>query len=191
MKSQVEYITLVNFLESYPKSIFRLYFHFLEQSPEQDWIIKCKSSNEIITSELIDVLLRLHERDWFEDNNLNSDDIDKFTCEYLDIISEYYTERNFIKGERDSLDIAHWSIIKNLLTFEPSYIRYDYDDNEGRLNERSHPLNHLDIHYTTAGTFKLGFDSSNTRITDRVTFETFKDILENGKMRDNLCYRLK
>lgn len=45
-------------------------------------------------------------------------------------------------------------ILMELFTFEPSYIRYDYD----RKNEngRIHPLNHLDIFYTQSTTFKLG-----------------------------------
>lgn len=45
-------------------------------------------------------------------------------------------------------------ILMELFTFEPSYIRYDYD--EENANGRIHPLNHLDVFYSQSTTFKLG-----------------------------------
>lgn len=45
-------------------------------------------------------------------------------------------------------------VLMELFTFEPSYIRYDYD--EENEDGRIHPLNHLDIFYSQNTTFKLG-----------------------------------
>lgn len=50
------------------------------------------------------------------------------------------------------------SLLEEILRFEPSYIRYDNDPyNE---NGKLHPLHHLDINYSTYGTFKIGFNNS-------------------------------
>jgi hypothetical protein len=45
-------------------------------------------------------------------------------------------------------------MITYLLSFEPGYLRFDYDQ-DNKSNER-HPLNHLDIYYTNKNTFKIG-----------------------------------
>lgn len=161
---------------------------FLDKDTEDRLIVRCKTSSEIINSELIDFLIVLLENGWFSDSNINSDDIDKFACDYLDVVEEYYDIKSIFSDQKDSIDIEHWSIIKNLLTFEPSYVRYDYDPKH--VDGEIHPLNHLDIHYTTSGTFKLGFDRS-INIKDRLGFDIFKDILDNGKARGDLCYKLK
>lgn len=59
-------------------------------------------------------------------------------------------------------------ILIELFTFEPGYIRFDYDvENE---NGRVHPLNHLDIFYSQHTTFKLGCSLLN--------LEEFIEILE-------------
>ena len=97
-------------------------------------------------SELIDKLIVLLDKGWFSDNNINSDDIDKFACDYLDEIDDYCNVKGTTYEEKSNIYISHWSIIKVLLTFEPSYLRYDYDPEYE--NGESHPLNHLDIHYT-------------------------------------------
>lgn len=51
-----------------------------------------------------------------------------------------------------------WQILKKLLIFESGYLRYDHDDE--RKNGRLHPLNHLDINYSSDSTFKIGIDNS-------------------------------
>lgn len=60
-------------------------------------------------------------------------------------------------------------ILMELFTFEPSYIRYDYD--EKNQNGRIHPLNHLDIFYTQSTTFKLG--------CEQLELNKFMDILDS------------
>ncbi|WP_431001021.1 hypothetical protein [Klebsiella pneumoniae] len=47
-----------------------------------------------------------------------------------------------------------WTVFLKLMTFEEGYIRYDYD--EEHENGDLHPLNHLDIFYSSKPTFKIG-----------------------------------
>jgi len=62
-----------------------------------------------------------------------------------------------------------WGILKKLLVFEAGYLRYDYD--EVRQNGRLHPLNHLDINYSSDSTFKIG-------INNIINSNIFIDILD-------------
>lgn len=59
----------------------------------------------------------------------------------------------FDNKKADSL----WSIISYLFTTEDSYVRYDYDEEHVEMN---HPLNHLDVNYSTYGTYKIGLPDS-------------------------------
>ncbi|WP_203141006.1 hypothetical protein [Marinobacter mangrovi] len=65
-----------------------------------------------------------------------------------------------------------WELYKDLLTFEDGYLRYDYDSE--RQNGRLHPLNHLDIFYTSNSSFKLGIDKriSEEKLQDLLNVET-------------------
>ncbi|WFF79307.1 hypothetical protein [Delftia tsuruhatensis] len=47
-----------------------------------------------------------------------------------------------------------WSLMRELMLAEDAYIRYDWD--EKRQDGHNHPLHHLDICYSNAGTFKVG-----------------------------------
>lgn len=62
-----------------------------------------------------------------------------------------------------------WEILKKLLVFESGYLRYDFDEEheDGKL----HPLNHLDINYSSDGTYKIGLNNT-------IDSETFIDILD-------------
>lgn len=172
-----------------PSKYYSFVFPFsIQQDGEEGYIVRCRTSLEIIDSELIDKLIVLLDKGWFSENNVNSDDIDKFACDYLDEIEDYYSIKGTSDENKNNIYVSHWSIIKTLLTFEPSYLRYDYDPEYE--NGECHPLNHLDIHYTSSGTFKLGFDST-VNIKDRLRFDIFKDILENGKSRGEKCYKIK
>ncbi|QIE58717.1 hypothetical protein G5B37_03810 [Rasiella rasia] len=63
---------------------------------------------------------------------------------------DYYIQAN--NGE--SIGI---SILEEIFQSEPAYVRYDYDiDNE---DGKKHPLNHLDINYSSYGTYKLGLNN--------------------------------
>ncbi len=57
----------------------------------------------------------------------------------------------------DSVDFESFcELIKMLMLFEPGYLRYDYD--EERANGDIHPLNHLDIYFSSNATMKLGLE---------------------------------
>lgn len=62
-----------------------------------------------------------------------------------------------------------WVILQNLLVFESGYLRYDYD--EIHENGDLHPLNHIDINYSSSGTFKIG-------IKDEINSDIFIDVLD-------------
>jgi hypothetical protein len=64
--------------------------------------------------------------------------------------------------EPGSIDADGLFILEEIFQFEPSYVRYDHDpENE---NGKLHPLHHLDINYSTYGTFKLGLNNAITNL---------------------------
>jgi len=73
---------------------------------------------------------------------------------------------------------SFWNLLKEVLFLEGGYIRYDYDE----LHEKGkfHPLNHLDIFYSSKGTFKIGLES-------RIDEKLFCDILN----KESECHFLK
>lgn len=80
------------------------------------------------------------------------------SIEYFDLIAAIEDVSldecgKFNKVKADAL----WNIISYLLTVEDSYVRYDYDEAHVEAN---HPLNHLDINYSTYGTYKIGLPDS-------------------------------
>ena len=56
----------------------------------------------------------------------------------------------------DSGNSIGLSFLEEIFLFEPAYIRYDSDPT--RENGRIHPLNHLDINYSSYGTYKVGLE---------------------------------
>lgn len=82
------------------------------------------------------------------------------------------------RDEEDSdIDINAYKMLEAFWANEPSYLRYDYD--EKNRNGDLHPLNHLDINMSDAGSYKLG-------IKRRLTPAEFEDIINK---RSN-CYYL-
>lgn len=71
------------------------------------------------------------------------------------------------------------SILEDLLLQEPAYVRYDYD--EKNAMEQKHPLHHLDINYSSAGTYKIGLKKS----IDDVFFEDLQDTTTNCRFLDH------
>ena len=63
------------------------------------------------------------------------------------------------------------SLLEEIFQYEPSYIRYDYD--EENENGKLHPLNHFDICYSSEGVFKIGLNC-------KIDFEFFEDILDTN-----------
>lgn len=165
---------------------FSFIFPFVLQQKNEIWIMKNKNSSGVISSEIIEFLISLIALGWFDDSNQLSHDLDSFACQFIDELKEY----NDTLVITSVLETEIWTTILTLLTFEPGYLRYDFDPDPSRMDEDSHPLHHLDVYFSPSGTFKLGFDS-NIGITSQLDFSIFKDILANGKNRKNVCYRLK
>ncbi len=69
-------------------------------------------------------------------------------------LTDYYIES-------DSSDFLGISILEEIFQAEPSYIRYDYDPSH--TNGNVHPLNHLDINFSSYGTYKIGLDNEITK----------------------------
>lgn len=63
------------------------------------------------------------------------------------------------------------SLVGILQTFEIGYLRYDYDDDPTRVNDITHPINHLDINFTNSATYKIG-------LNNRLDCKKLEDILD-------------
>lgn len=75
-----------------------------------------------------------------------------------------------------------WGLLKDLLTIEDGYVRFD-NDTEGYLkaknegNEHRHPENHLDIFYSNNNTFKIGLN----KLSEHEEFIDYFDIKTDCK----------
>lgn len=65
------------------------------------------------------------------------------------------------------IDSSGLFLLEEIFQFEPSYIRYDHDIE--RENGKLHPLHHLDVNYSTYGTFKIGLNNA-------ITHQYFEDL---------------
>lgn len=65
-------------------------------------------------------------------------------------LTDYYIESDTV----ESIGIA---ILEEIFQSEPAYIRYDNDpaNEKGKL----HPLNHLDVNFSSYGTYKIGLEN--------------------------------
>ena len=70
--------------------------------------------------------------------------------------------------ETDSSEIAGLYLLEEIFLFEPGYIRYDIDPE--RIKGKLHPLHHLDVNYSSYGTYKLG-------LNDKIVDSYFENIL--------------
>ncbi len=103
---------------------------------------------------------------------INSDNCLDFIEPILDL-EDYYNDK-------------YWLIFKDLLMQEDGYIRYDIDEvgyleAKKKNEEYRHPLNHLDIFYTTGATFKIGLDNSipENELIDTLNTKTNCKFLKN------------
>ena len=79
---------------------------------------------------------------------------------YLDVSEDGYS----------NADIEScFGLILRLLSMELGYIRYDYDPEHE--NKKLHPLYHVDINYSSKGTYKLG-------INRKMDVDEFIDMLD-------------
>lgn len=77
-----------------PSKYYSFVFPFsLECKDDDNYIVRCKTSLEVIDSQFIDRLIVLLDKGWFSENNMCSDDIDKFACDFFEEIEDYYSLR--------------------------------------------------------------------------------------------------
>jgi hypothetical protein len=70
------------------------------------------------------------------------------------ILDDYWVAIDDFEINKEEAEI-YSGLITYLLSFEPGYLRFDYDDRP----LQNHPLNHLDVYYTNKNTFKIGVQS--------------------------------
>ncbi|MEV9639700.1 hypothetical protein ABZ756_03260 [Mammaliicoccus sciuri] len=141
------------------KKIFSFNFPFnVEVQEEKNNPIIYDSITDLELNALnLTVLKSAFEETFYGNENQGILDLDS---ELMQVIDSFDTKPN-----KDQV----WQILKTLQMFESGYLRYDYD--EVRENGKLHPLNHIDINYTSDGTFKIG-------INDTLDCNTFIDILD-------------
>lgn len=85
----------------------------------------------------------------------------KVVSDMLSILNDNDFKQNMslrdYQNEDDSID--NWSLIilEEILGYEPAYIRYDCDKKNAK--GKLHPAYHLDVNYSSTGTFKIGLDN--------------------------------
>lgn len=70
-----------------------------------------------------------------------------------------------------------WELLLYLLSFETGYLRYDHDEN--RADPILHPVDHIDLFYSSNSTFKIG-------LQDRIDVDDLKSILNINEK----CYSI-
>lgn len=78
-------------------------------------------------------------------------------------LTDYYIES-------DTAETVGVMILEEIFQSEPAYIRYDNDP--VNVNGKLHPLNHLDINYSSYGTYKIGLEKE----IETVSFDDFLNI---------------
>lgn len=61
------------------------------------------------------------------------------------------------------MDNTLWTLIRELMLTEDAYLRYDKDSS--RINGHLHPEHHIDLYYSSSGSFKIGLDEKIDRPT--------------------------
>lgn len=84
-------------------------------------------------------------------------------CELIENAFNEFNLKNYFRFEE------YENIILKLIIFEDGYIRYDHD--YVREKGDTHPLNHLDVFYSTENTFKMGLNKT-------INQDEFIDILD-------------
>ena len=72
-----------------------------------------------------------------------------------------------------------WELLLYLLSFESGYLRYDHDEDENREDPILHPVDHIDLFYSSNSTFKIG-------LQDRIDVDDLKSILSINEK----CYSI-
>ncbi len=144
---------------------FSVYFPFsIQKLPcfdESQKIFQCNyafffKSNQVTSVVISDVISLLND-DYMR--NLSENAIDDLVYK----VDDFFMDEDGMHVDVGREQIA-WSIYSYLMTCEPGYIRYDYDEeNKEKLN---HPLNHLDVNFSKTCTYKIGLPESPRPIKD-------------------------
>lgn len=138
------------------KKYFSIMFPFsLEKRGERYRIYDSLTDLEI-DDKMISLLISIFKKDGVLEYSLEK---------AMDFIIESANEY----GYKNIDDI--WRLMFKLWYMEEGYIRYDYDAKY--QNGDKHPLHHLDINYSSGGTYKLG-------LKGKLSAEDFKDMLDTG-----------
>lgn len=128
----------------------------IETRAEENYRVYDPNSNTEIDNRKIALMERMLDLIDFEGKTVE----DIIEEAYLDVAVEGYTG--------DEVDQC-FGLVLRLLTMELGYIRYDYDPKN--FKGRIHPLHHMDINYSSVGTYKLG-------LTRKIQMEEFVDMLD-------------
>lgn len=156
------------------------------------WKLTTNGKTYFLSIELLNILVGFHNDGWFNEKEERKYKDSKKVFETHDFFS--FMERiedeykSFILNYPDNQEITDekdiWIIIKYLLSFEPGYLRYDYDDEENRVDIVKHPLNHLDINFTDNCKYKIGLE--NNSVDDRWKNIGFIELLNDSMPRHYL-----
>lgn len=124
-----------------------------------------------IDKTVVRILLDLAAEGFFNEREVNINIYDELDT-ILTSVKSNVKEESLV----DYYEEIVWSISKELLIFEPGYLRYDYD--EERADAEMHPLHHIDICYSSQATFKLGLQKTIIKNNqfERVEFINVLDI---------------
>ena len=117
------------------------------------WII-CDNRGEYLNSQIVSILLILYGEGLFNEN------ISSY-IEPLEFYERIFQAIKEIESDINITELLIWHLIRNLFLFEPGYVRYDFDDNDDRCNEITHPLHHLDFYFSSNATMKVGVAKNN------------------------------
>lgn len=141
----IDRMSRVFFIHGNEEKYFSIVFPFY--TFEDDGKFRFTFQNEIeITSQLISKVIAIIKCDEFKE---------KCSLDFVTPICEY----------EEGCDENFWILLRELLLMEDGYIRYDYDLKEyenakARGEEHMHPLNHLDMFYSSNASFKIGLKNS-------------------------------
>lgn len=164
----------------YKKFSFAFPF-YIKENPEdgiEKWII-CDSAGEYLNSQIVSVLLILLNENLF--NEKISSDIEPL--EFYERILQAIKE---VDADLTVTEVLIWHFVRKLFLFEPGYIRYDFDNDDERCNELTHPLHHLDFYFSDNATMKVGV-AKNDKEFIRWTGDAFENLLDTKSP----CYYLK
>lgn len=138
---------------------FSIVFPFdIEGAPDKNKVYKIYDS--VLNMEINSRMIVLMERMLAQINFVEKTIDEIIENAYFDVSEEEYTE----------IEVSNcFNLILRLLSMELGYIRYDYDPEHE--NGDLHPLHHLDVNYSSKGTYKLGVKKKMKR-------EEFVDLVD-------------